>query len=115
MKLSDLTHEAKISAANVLDLAANALHPSVRLGVTGLSRAGKTGFITALLNTLINGGPPPFFRALRPGRRPGALGRRARRQGVFYPAPRQYVEQGRPPAVVSRLCRREADRRAAGA
>lgn len=72
MKLSDLTHEAKISAANVLELAAHALHPSVRLGVTGLSRAGKTVFITALVNTLINGGRLPLFRAYADGRLIGA-------------------------------------------
>jgi uncharacterized protein len=72
MKLSDLTHEAKISAANVLDLAVNALNPSVRLGVTGLSRAGKTVFITALVNTLINGGRLPLFRAYADGRLIGA-------------------------------------------
>ncbi|BCJ91338.1 hypothetical protein IZ6_20730 [Terrihabitans soli] len=72
MKLSDLTHEAKISAANVFDLAAHALHPSVRLGVTGLSRAGKTVFITALVNTLTNGGRLPLFRAYADGRLIGA-------------------------------------------
>jgi hypothetical protein len=37
--------------------------PSIRLGVTGLSRAGKTVFITALVRNLISGGRLPFFAA----------------------------------------------------
>lgn len=44
------------------------LTPSVRLGVTGLSRSGKTVFITALVRNLISGGRLPFFA-------PGAEGR----------------------------------------
>lgn len=35
--------------------------PSVRLGVTGLARAGKTVFITALVRNLVQGGRLPFF------------------------------------------------------
>jgi predicted YcjX-like family ATPase len=68
MKLSDLTHEARITAASVIGVAAEALHPTVRLGVTGLSRAGKTVFITALVNTLVNGGRLPLFRVYADGR-----------------------------------------------
>ncbi|MEQ1652105.1 MAG: YcjX family protein [Hyphomicrobium sp.] len=37
------------------------LTPAVRLGVTGLSRAGKTVFITALVRNLVTGGRLPFF------------------------------------------------------
>ncbi len=37
------------------------LTPSVRLGVTGLSRAGKTVFITGLVRNLVAGGRLPFF------------------------------------------------------
>lgn len=44
------------------------LSPSIRLGVTGLSRAGKTVFITALVHNLINGGRLPFFAAAAEGR-----------------------------------------------
>ena len=40
--------------------------PTLRLGVTGLSRAGKTVFITALVQNLIEGGRLPLFRAPRP-------------------------------------------------
>lgn len=43
-------------------------NPSVRLGVTGLSRSGKTVFITALVHNLIRGGRLPFFAPLAEGR-----------------------------------------------
>jgi uncharacterized protein len=42
--------------------------PPVRLGVTGLSRSGKTVFITALVHNLIAGGRLPFFGASAQGR-----------------------------------------------
>lgn len=42
--------------------------PTVRLGVTGLSRAGKTVFITAFVRNLIAGGRLPFFVAQAQGR-----------------------------------------------
>jgi predicted YcjX-like family ATPase len=42
--------------------------PPVRLGVTGLSRAGKTVFITALVHNLLQGGRLPFFAASAQGR-----------------------------------------------
>lgn len=41
--------------------------PVLRLGVTGLSRAGKTVFITALVNNLMEPGRMPALRAARPG------------------------------------------------
>jgi hypothetical protein len=40
----------------------------VRLGVTGLSRAGKTVFITALIHGLTKGGRFPVFEAFNSGR-----------------------------------------------
>ena len=40
----------------------------MRLGVTGLSRAGKTVFITALVHALLRGGRFPAFEALAQGR-----------------------------------------------
>ncbi len=40
----------------------------MRLGVTGLSRAGKTVFITALVRSLITGGRLPFFTPDAEGR-----------------------------------------------
>ncbi|WP_395542451.1 YcjX family protein [Neotabrizicola sp. sgz301269] len=42
--------------------------PSLRLGVTGLSRAGKTVFITGLIANLLNRGRMPQFSAARDGR-----------------------------------------------
>jgi uncharacterized protein len=42
--------------------------PPVRLGVTGLSRAGKTVFITALVHNLVAGGRLPFLAAAAQGR-----------------------------------------------
>lgn len=44
------------------------LTPAIRLGVTGLSRAGKTVFITALVRNLIAGGRLPFFEPDAEGR-----------------------------------------------
>lgn len=48
----------------------DALSPAstLRLGVTGLSRAGKTVFITGLVRNLLRGGRLPFFAALAEGR-----------------------------------------------
>jgi hypothetical protein len=55
---SDATAEALRSAgARIGDL----LTPTVRLGVTGLARSGKTVFITALVRNLTVGGRLPFF------------------------------------------------------
>jgi predicted YcjX-like family ATPase len=42
--------------------------PTVRLGVTGLARAGKTVFITAFVHNLIASGRLPFFDAAAEGR-----------------------------------------------
>lgn len=44
------------------------LTPVLRLGVTGLSRSGKTVFVTALVRNLIAGGRLPFFRPEAEGR-----------------------------------------------
>src|SRR5690606_28268747 len=41
---------------------------TVRLGVTGLSRAGKTVFISSLVHNLLNGGRLPLFEPVRSGR-----------------------------------------------
>ena len=43
-------------------------NPTVRLGVTGLSRAGKTVFITALIHGLTRGGRFPVFEPFATGR-----------------------------------------------
>jgi len=63
--LADGTIDALRSAGAYLsDLAT----PSIRLGVTGLARAGKTVFITALIRNLTHGGRLPFFDAYAEGR-----------------------------------------------
>ena len=42
--------------------------PSIRLGVTGLSRSGKTVFITGLVRSLTESIPQPVFKGI------GAIG-----------------------------------------
>ena len=42
--------------------------PALRIGVTGLSRAGKTVFITGLVHALVSGARLPAFRARAEGR-----------------------------------------------
>lgn len=71
-RFSDLIDEARLSARALLDFGDNLLHPTVRLGVTGLSRAGKTVFITALVHSLTRGGRFPIFESLSTGRIAGA-------------------------------------------
>lgn len=60
--------QARTALANAGDFAMGLATPSLRLGVTGLSRAGKTVFITALVHNLIHGGRLPMFRAAAEGR-----------------------------------------------
>ena len=48
--------------------ASDLVRPTLRLGVTGLARAGKTIFISALVHNLIAGGRLPFLRAQADGR-----------------------------------------------
>jgi predicted YcjX-like family ATPase len=50
------------------DFAKGLVTPSVKLGVTGLARSGKTVFITALVHNLIAGARMPFFDAAAQGR-----------------------------------------------
>lgn len=66
--LSRISDEALITVDNLLDRAGGLLRPTLRLGVTGLSRAGKTVFITALVHNLIHGGRLPLFKAQQSGR-----------------------------------------------
>jgi predicted YcjX-like family ATPase len=71
--LSDLIFEARVAAESLYEFVSGG---SLRLGVTGLSRAGKTVFITALVQTLIRAGHGP--RASLPVFRVHAEGRLAR-------------------------------------
>jgi predicted YcjX-like family ATPase len=63
-----LADEARIAADNLLGMITRGGTPTVRLGVTGLSRAGKTVFITALIHNLVHGGRLPLFDAYASGR-----------------------------------------------
>ncbi len=65
---SDIVEEARLSARALLDYGESFFNPTVRLGVTGLSRAGKTVFITALVHGLSRGGRFPVFESLATGR-----------------------------------------------
>src|ERR1700761_3865492 len=65
---SDIVEEARLSARALLDYGDNFFNPTVRLGVTGLSRAGKNVFITALIHGLPRGGRFPVFEAFASGR-----------------------------------------------
>jgi hypothetical protein len=67
-----ITDEIGIALHNLADVAAGSLTPTLRLGVTGLSRAGKTIFITALVHNLLTGGRLPGFAPLASGRFVGA-------------------------------------------
>ena len=67
-RFPDIVEQARLSARALLDYGDNLFHPTVRLGVTGLSRAGKTVFITALVHGLTRGGRFPVFESLATGR-----------------------------------------------
>ncbi len=58
---SKFTDEARVVIGNIANRASSAFSPTVRLGVTGLSRSGKSVFITALIHNLVNGGRLPLF------------------------------------------------------
>ena len=66
--LADIAEEIRLAARAVGEFGAGLLNPTVRLGVTGLSGAGKTVFITALVHQLLHGGRLPVFEALSGGR-----------------------------------------------
>ena len=62
--LPDTADQLRAAQSYLADL----LTPTVRLGVTGLARSGKTVFITALVRNLTSGGRLPFFAADAQGR-----------------------------------------------
>lgn len=71
-KPTNLKDEALIALDNLRDTATSMSVPTVRIGVTGLSRAGKTIFITSLIHNLLHNGRLPLFSALAQGRLIGA-------------------------------------------
>lgn len=66
--LTTLTDDALIALDTLTGHATSLVSPTLRLGVTGLSRAGKTVFITALVHNLLHGGRLPLFDAQKSGR-----------------------------------------------
>ncbi|MGO8908509.1 MAG: YcjX family protein [Bradyrhizobium sp.] len=68
LRLSDIVEEARLTARALKDFGEHLFNPTVRLGVTGLSRAGKTVFITALVHGLTRGGRFPVFEPFATGR-----------------------------------------------
>ena len=66
--LTDIAEDIRLAARAFGEFGAGLINPTVRLGVTGLSGAGKTVFITALVHQLLHGGRLPVFEALSGGR-----------------------------------------------
>lgn len=67
-KITTFSDDARIAFDNLADTASGLFEPTLRFGVTGLSRAGKTVFITALIHNLLHGGRLPLFSAQAEGR-----------------------------------------------
>ena len=66
--MTSLTDEARIAFDNLTERTTSLFHPTVRIGVAGLSRAGKTVFITSLVHNLLHAGRLPMFEAQASGR-----------------------------------------------
>lgn len=68
VRLSDLTDTATAALREAGGRLADLMTPTVRLGVTGLARSGKTVLITSLVRNLVSGGRLPFLAAMAEGR-----------------------------------------------
>lgn len=68
MRLSDIALAPLDALRSTRDYLNDLTTPTLRLGVTGLARAGKTVFITALVRNLTRGGRLPFLAAYAQGR-----------------------------------------------
>jgi uncharacterized protein len=68
MVWSGLANETRLAARSLAAYATDWVSPTLRLGVTGLSRSGKTVFITALVHGLITAARWPVFEARASGR-----------------------------------------------
>ncbi|MFM9974453.1 MAG: YcjX family protein, partial [Beijerinckiaceae bacterium] len=62
-----ITADLSLALRSLAGYAGGLVNPTLRLGVTGLSRSGKTVFITALVHALMEGGRLPLFGALAEG------------------------------------------------
>lgn len=68
MRFQNVLDASRIATGGFRDLATGLVNPTLRLGVTGLSRSGKTVFITALVHALTKGTRLPVFEAYAQGR-----------------------------------------------
>ena len=68
MNLTDIWDRTRLALGDVAAAAGDLVEPTLRLGVTGLSGAGKTVFITALIRNLTAGGRMPLFDPVAEGR-----------------------------------------------
>src|SRR3712207_1910953 len=66
--LTDLASRAGSAAQSLWEASGQLVQPSLRLGVTGLARSGKTVFTTALVQHLTEGSSLAAFRASAEGR-----------------------------------------------
>ncbi len=66
--MADFIEDIRLAWRALAEFGEHLFDPTVRLGVTGLSGAGKTVFITALVHGLLRGGRFPVFEAQATGR-----------------------------------------------
>ena len=66
--ITDLASRAGSAAQSLWEASGQLVQPSLRIGVTGLARSGKTVFTTALVHHLTKGTVLPAFRASADGR-----------------------------------------------
>lgn len=68
MRWSDIVIAPLDALRSTRDYLTDLTTPTLRLGVTGLARAGKTVFITSMVRNLTQGGRLPFLSAFAEGR-----------------------------------------------
>ena len=68
MAISSISDTARVALGGIGDYAHDLVAPTIRLGVTGLSRSGKTVFTSALVHNLLHGGRLPLFDVIAEGR-----------------------------------------------
>ena len=68
VSVGGIADELRLAVATLRESVGLTDVPAIRIGVTGLSRSGKTVFITALTHALIEGHNLPLFRAFASGR-----------------------------------------------
>ena len=68
LSLLNFKNEALGIYDNLTSRTTGVLNPTIRLGVTGLARSGKTVFITSLIENLLAASPMPVLRAQNEGR-----------------------------------------------